>query len=213
MRYSGPQLLSSWLHGAAPRQPSCQLPRRARAVGPAELTVRLRLPGIGDLMVREKLFLVGVLVIALGVPAPGSPEGSLLSECEMAGRYREIAEFFLGWAMSGEEHPELGVFWDHDRLASAESVAVNCPFVPARQFLAVHERFMGGWCCEWGLSGFEIGRCVQLTLTIETESEDEIVVSFVLGWAMSAGRGSYYTCSWEKSQLRVTKVPNRMLII
>jgi TonB family protein len=40
MRYSGPQLLSSWLHGAAPRQPSCQLPRRARAVGPAELTVR-----------------------------------------------------------------------------------------------------------------------------------------------------------------------------
>jgi hypothetical protein len=44
MRYSGPQLLSSWLHGAAPRQPSCQLPRRARAVGPAELTVRRRCP-------------------------------------------------------------------------------------------------------------------------------------------------------------------------
>jgi hypothetical protein len=44
MRYSGPQLLSSWLHGAAPRQPSCQLPRRARAVGPAELIVRRRCP-------------------------------------------------------------------------------------------------------------------------------------------------------------------------
>jgi hypothetical protein len=42
MRYSGPQLLSSWLHGAAPRQPSCHPPRRARVVGPAELTVRRR---------------------------------------------------------------------------------------------------------------------------------------------------------------------------
>jgi hypothetical protein len=44
MRYSGPQLLSSWLHGAAPRQPSCHPPRRARVVGPAELTVRRRCP-------------------------------------------------------------------------------------------------------------------------------------------------------------------------
>jgi hypothetical protein len=34
MRYSGPQLLSSWLHGAAPRQPRCHLPRKLGALGP-----------------------------------------------------------------------------------------------------------------------------------------------------------------------------------
>jgi hypothetical protein len=33
-RYSGPQLLSSWLHGAAPRQPRCQLPRKLGSLGP-----------------------------------------------------------------------------------------------------------------------------------------------------------------------------------
>ncbi len=164
-------------------------------------------------MIRNRLILVGVLVVGLGVPMVGSPEASLPSECEMAGRYREIAEFFLDWAMSGEEHPDLGIFWDHDRLVLAESVAVNCPFVPARDFLAFNDKFSGGWCCEWGLPDFEVGRCVQLTLNIESESVDEIVVSFVLVWANSAGHGFFYTCTWEENQLRVERVPNRMLII
>jgi hypothetical protein len=34
MRYSGPQLLSSWWPGAAPRQPRCQLPRKLGPLGP-----------------------------------------------------------------------------------------------------------------------------------------------------------------------------------
>jgi hypothetical protein len=45
MRYSGPQLLSSWLHGAAPWATKLPAPSQARAVGPAELTVRRRCPG------------------------------------------------------------------------------------------------------------------------------------------------------------------------
>jgi hypothetical protein len=42
MRYSGPQLLSSWLHGASAVATKLPAPSQARAVGPAELTVRRR---------------------------------------------------------------------------------------------------------------------------------------------------------------------------
>jgi hypothetical protein len=44
MRYSGPQLLSSWLHGASAEATKLPAPSQARAVGPAELTVRRRCP-------------------------------------------------------------------------------------------------------------------------------------------------------------------------
>jgi hypothetical protein len=44
MRYSGPQLLSSWLHGASAVATKLPAPSQARAVGPAELTVRRRCP-------------------------------------------------------------------------------------------------------------------------------------------------------------------------
>jgi hypothetical protein len=44
MRYSGPQLLSSWLHGASAGATKLPAPSQARAVGPAELTVRRRCP-------------------------------------------------------------------------------------------------------------------------------------------------------------------------
>jgi hypothetical protein len=54
MRYSGPQLLSSCLHVAsAVGNQECQLPRKARAVGPAELPLGagshavLRTVGVG----------------------------------------------------------------------------------------------------------------------------------------------------------------------
>jgi hypothetical protein len=40
MRYSGPQLLSSWLHVASAEATKLPAPSQARAVGPAELTVR-----------------------------------------------------------------------------------------------------------------------------------------------------------------------------
>jgi hypothetical protein len=52
-RYSGPQLLSSWLHGAAPRQPSCHLPRKLGPLGPLSSTLGagshavLRTVGVG----------------------------------------------------------------------------------------------------------------------------------------------------------------------
>jgi hypothetical protein len=42
MRYSGPQLLSSWLHVASADATKLPAPSQARAVGPAELTVRRR---------------------------------------------------------------------------------------------------------------------------------------------------------------------------
>jgi hypothetical protein len=42
MRYSGPQLLSSWLHGASAEATKLPAPSQARAVGPAELIVRRR---------------------------------------------------------------------------------------------------------------------------------------------------------------------------
>jgi hypothetical protein len=42
MRYSGPQLLSSWLHGASAEATKLPAPSQARVVGPAELTVRRR---------------------------------------------------------------------------------------------------------------------------------------------------------------------------
>jgi hypothetical protein len=44
MRYSGPQLLSSWLHGASAEATKLPSPSQARVVGPAELTVRRRCP-------------------------------------------------------------------------------------------------------------------------------------------------------------------------
>jgi hypothetical protein len=44
MRYSGPQLLSSWLHVASAEATKLPAPSQARAVGPAELTVRRRCP-------------------------------------------------------------------------------------------------------------------------------------------------------------------------
>jgi hypothetical protein len=44
MRYSGPQLLSSWLHGASAEATKLPAPSQARAVGPAELIVRRRCP-------------------------------------------------------------------------------------------------------------------------------------------------------------------------
>jgi hypothetical protein len=44
MRYSGPQLLSSWLHGASAEATKLPAPSQARVVGPAELTVRRRCP-------------------------------------------------------------------------------------------------------------------------------------------------------------------------
>jgi hypothetical protein len=44
MRCSGPQLLSSWLHGASAEATKLPAPSQARAVGPAELTVRRRCP-------------------------------------------------------------------------------------------------------------------------------------------------------------------------
>jgi hypothetical protein len=44
MRYSGPQLLSSWLHVASAVATKLPAPSQARAVGPAELTVRRRCP-------------------------------------------------------------------------------------------------------------------------------------------------------------------------
>jgi hypothetical protein len=44
MRYSGPQLLSSWLHGASAGATKLPAPSQARAVGPAELIVRRRCP-------------------------------------------------------------------------------------------------------------------------------------------------------------------------
>jgi hypothetical protein len=44
MRYSGPQLLSSWLHGASAEATKLPAPSQARAVGAAELTVRRRCP-------------------------------------------------------------------------------------------------------------------------------------------------------------------------
>jgi hypothetical protein len=44
MRYSGPQLLSSWLHVASAEATKLPAPSQARAVGPAELIVRRRCP-------------------------------------------------------------------------------------------------------------------------------------------------------------------------
>jgi hypothetical protein len=44
MRYSGPQLLSSWLHVASAVATKLPSPSQARVVGPAELTVRRRCP-------------------------------------------------------------------------------------------------------------------------------------------------------------------------
>ena len=40
VRYSGPQLLSSWLQGGAPGGNTLPAPSKARAVGAAELVVR-----------------------------------------------------------------------------------------------------------------------------------------------------------------------------
>jgi hypothetical protein len=50
MRYSGPQLLSSWLHGASAVATKLPAPSQARAVGPAELTVRLNSIGFSSVL-------------------------------------------------------------------------------------------------------------------------------------------------------------------
>jgi predicted RNase H-like HicB family nuclease len=110
MRYSGPQLLSSWLHGAAPRQPSCQLPRRARAVGPAELAVRrrsaARYNGRGDKAMRYKVAITqseeGFSVSVPGLPgcwSQGTTEEEAISNIEMAVReYLEVVDELLSGA-------------------------------------------------------------------------------------------------------------------
>ena len=156
---------------------------------------------------------VGVILIGLLPSSLGSMQASFPSECDTSRRYREVAELFLRWAMSGEEHPVLGVFWDHERLVNAETVAVSCPFVPERDFVGLHDKFVVSHCVDWYHPRSKEGRCVRLGLNLREESEDGIEVSFGLTWNESAGMARIYRCDWPDGDLRIELVPNRVIIV
>lgn len=150
------------------------------------------------------------LIPATQIFAQGDSVGE--NSCASMERYRDVAEVFLSWAVSGEVHETLGAFPTAEKIRNAKRIVVNCPFVAPIHYTPLDSRFRSaGGCATWFLND-NSGECVYLALQILEEKPDYLKVYFGTTWGELAAQGNHFVCRWNQEGLTVEIVEGVLVL-